>query len=70
MCITQNVTSDINSDKALKDSVDMERKFEGGTGAGLAENVCEAYNFVVNNWTDGDELYIFGFSRGAYTARA
>ena len=48
----------------------MAAKFEGGTGAGLAENVCEAYNFVVNNYSAGDEIYVFGFSRGAYTARA
>jgi uncharacterized protein (DUF2235 family) len=39
-------------------------------GAGLDENVCEAYNFLVNNYTPGDELFFFGFSRGAYTVRA
>ena len=42
----------------------------GAFGEGLSENVCEAYNFLVNNYTPGDELYIFGFSRGAYTARS
>ncbi|KAI9654506.1 MAG: hypothetical protein M1821_006596 [Bathelium mastoideum] len=46
------------------------KKWEGGVGAGLDENVCEAYNFIVNNYNPGDELYFFGFSRGAYTARA
>lgn len=30
----------------------------------------EGYNFIATNWTAGDEIYIFGFSRGAYTARA
>ncbi|EAW15372.1 T6SS phospholipase effector Tle1-like catalytic domain-containing protein [Aspergillus clavatus NRRL 1] len=44
--------------------------WEGGVGRGLEENVCEAYNFLVNNYLPGDEIYIFGFSRGAYTARA
>ena len=43
---------------------------KGAFGEGLSENVCEAYNFLVNNFEKGDELYIFGFSRGAYTARA
>ncbi|KAJ5771771.1 hypothetical protein N7520_002300 [Penicillium odoratum] len=44
--------------------------FEGTFERGLEENVCEAYNFLVNNCHPGDEIYIFGFSRGAYTARA
>ena len=44
--------------------------FQGGTGYGLDQNVREAYYFLSNNYQDGDELYLFGFSRGAYTARA
>jgi hypothetical protein len=36
----------------------------------LAENVIEAYNFIANNYSPGDELFFFGFSRGAYTVRA
>ncbi|KAF2260187.1 hypothetical protein CC78DRAFT_37266 [Lojkania enalia] len=47
-----------------------ERKRQGGTGAGLSENVIEAYNFIVLNYEPGDEIFCFGFSRGAYTARA
>jgi uncharacterized protein (DUF2235 family) len=47
-----------------------ERRRQGGTGAGLAENVIEAYNFIVQNYEPGDEIFCFGFSRGAYTARA
>lgn len=47
-----------------------EAKRQGGTGAGLAENVIEAYNFIVQNYVPGDEIFCFGFSRGAYTARA
>ena len=42
----------------------------GAFGEGLSENVCEGYNFLVNNYEEGDEVYIFGFSHGAYTARA
>lgn len=42
----------------------------GGNGAGLLDNVIEAYNFIINNYTPGDALYFFGFSRGAFTARA
>ncbi|KAH8725306.1 hypothetical protein GQ44DRAFT_707498 [Phaeosphaeriaceae sp. PMI808] len=47
-----------------------EQNRQGGTGAGLAENVIEAYNFIVMNYEPGDEIFCFGFSRGAYTARA
>ncbi|KAL6712012.1 hypothetical protein ACN47E_003055 [Coniothyrium glycines] len=47
-----------------------EAKRQGGTGAGLATNVIEAYNFIVQNYEPGDEIFCFGFSRGAYTARA
>ena len=49
---------------------DSERRRQGGTGAGLSENVIEAYNFIVMNYEPGDEIFCFGFSRGAYTARA
>ncbi|KAF2161355.1 hypothetical protein M409DRAFT_28090 [Zasmidium cellare ATCC 36951] len=39
-------------------------------GDGLTEKVCEQYNYLVNNYGPGDEIFIFGFSRGSYTARA
>ncbi|KAF8649413.1 hypothetical protein AX16_005854 [Volvariella volvacea WC 439] len=42
---------------------------EGATGTGLAAKVKEAYLFAARNWEPGDEIFIFGFSRGAYTAR-
>jgi uncharacterized protein (DUF2235 family) len=42
----------------------------GATGQGLEENVIKAYYFIATNYHDGDEIMLFGFSRGAYTARA
>ena len=39
------------------------------TGAGIEDNVMEAYRFLVETHEFGDRIYIFGFSRGAYTAR-
>lgn len=39
-------------------------------GWGLTRNVEEAYRFVMRHFAPGDRLYLFGFSRGAYTARA
>lgn len=38
-------------------------------GLGLAENAEETYSFIANNYVDNDEIFILGFSRGAYTAR-
>jgi uncharacterized protein (DUF2235 family) len=42
----------------------------GMFGHGLLENLADAYRFLIFNYTPGDEIYIFGFSRGAYTARS
>jgi uncharacterized protein (DUF2235 family) len=39
------------------------------TGYGLDDNVLAAYQFLVDNFEDGDQIYLFGFSRGAYTVR-
>lgn len=36
----------------------------------MNDNVVEAYWFLANNWEENDEIFLFGFSRGAYTARA
>ena len=38
-------------------------------GYGLEANVLHAYEFLCRNYRDGDQLYFFGYSRGAYTAR-
>jgi uncharacterized protein (DUF2235 family) len=42
---------------------------DGATGIGVPSNVRKLYRFVCWNWKPGDEIYIFGFSRGAFTAR-
>jgi len=39
-------------------------------GNGFAANVLDAYRYLMEVYNDGDDIYIFGFSRGAYTARA
>lgn len=38
-------------------------------GYGLDENVLRAYTFLINHYEDGDDIFLFGFSRGAYTVR-
>ncbi len=42
----------------------------GTFGAGLEKNVVDGYRFLVHNYELGDEIYLFGFSRGAYTVRS
>ncbi|MFI6367079.1 DUF2235 domain-containing protein [Nocardia sp. NPDC050630] len=39
-------------------------------GSGLRSNLAEAYSYLIAHWHPGDRVFIFGFSRGAYTARA
>jgi uncharacterized protein (DUF2235 family) len=39
-------------------------------GAGLLDNVADAYRYLMNTYREGDEIYLFGFSRGAFTVRA
>jgi uncharacterized protein (DUF2235 family) len=47
------------------------QRFMGGAfGYGLDEEVINAYEWLIENYNDGDQIFIFGFSRGAYTARA
>ena len=52
-----------------EDSV-FAKGYQGLTGLGLVQNVREAYGFLCNNYDYGDEIYITGFSRGAFTARS
>lgn len=39
-------------------------------GRGLYDNVAEGYRFLMANWQPGDQIFVFGFSRGAFTARS
>jgi uncharacterized protein (DUF2235 family) len=43
---------------------------EGATGLGVDDNICSGYMFIAQNFVPGDEIFLFGFSRGAYTARS
>jgi len=46
-------------------------RLRGGLGGyGLSKHVRNVYTFVVENFEPGDEIFLFGFSRGAYTARS
>src|SRR5262245_60429548 len=43
--------------------------FAGAFGWGLKRNVIHLYSFLCRHYKEGDQIYCFGFSRGAFTAR-
>lgn len=51
-------------------SVGVNGVLGGMFGQGIDDNIRLAYEWLIENYNDGDEIFIFGFSRGAYTARA
>lgn len=46
------------------------RTVDGATGRGLSQNIREAYEYLAHTYEPGDALYLFGFSRGAFTVRS
>ena len=48
----------------------ISQRLAGAFGYGLTENITEAYKFLVLNYEPGDQIHVFGFSRGAFTARS
>jgi uncharacterized protein (DUF2235 family) len=48
----------------------VDRLSGGAFGEGLEENIHDAYRFLVADYEPGDEIFLFGFSRGAFTVRS
>ena len=48
----------------------IDRLSGGAFGLGLSQNIEEVYWHLAFNYEPGDEIYIFGVSRGAFTARS
>lgn len=42
----------------------------GAMGEGLFQKIQECYRFLTDAWSPGSTVYLFGFSRGAYTVRS
>lgn len=47
----------------------LRKIYSAATGTGISTNVVECYEAIVRQYEPGDRIYLFGFSRGAYTAR-
>jgi uncharacterized protein (DUF2235 family) len=48
----------------------LQQFLDGATGDGVDDNIRAAYMFLGQNYVPGDEIFLFGFSRGAFTARS
>jgi uncharacterized protein (DUF2235 family) len=51
------------------DGQPIEKLAGGAFGAGLFQKIKDGYTKIAHTYEQGDEVFLFGFSRGAYTAR-
>jgi uncharacterized protein (DUF2235 family) len=67
--------------RALNDNARQVTKYDAGvgteedwlgkaTGKGISRNIKDGYTFVAQHYEPGDHIFLFGFSRGAYTVRS
>lgn len=70
--VVQTIHYDEGVGTGDKDSIliRLYQRAAGAFGFGLTENISEAYKFLVLNYEPGDKIYVFGFSRGAFSARS
>ncbi len=48
----------------------LKAKKDQATGEGLQNNVNDAYAYLMETYEEGDKIFLFGFSRGAFTVRS
>lgn len=65
--VAGSAASDFNPWNRLRNSI--QGVLGLATGYSFDEDVLKAYEFLVENYREGDEIYLFGFGRGAYAAR-
>lgn len=61
---------DIFYDLGVGTGKGLDRLLGGLTGDGLLYNIFQGYQFIAERYQPGDKIYLFGFSRGAYTVRS
>lgn len=60
----------VNYDQGVGTGNQLDHLTGGAFGEGLEANIHEAYRFLVANYEHDDDIYLLGFSRGAYTVRS
>jgi uncharacterized protein (DUF2235 family) len=48
----------------------VRKEFDAAVGNSIRDNVLDAYRFLIQRYDPDDKVFLFGFSRGAYTVRA
>ena len=48
----------------------LQRILGGASGRGLDKNILDGYRYLIENHEEGDQIFLFGFSRGSYTVRS
>jgi len=66
----QNIAQVVYYQIGIGTGFGLDKYLGGGTGLGLSNNIIQCYQFLSHNYVPGDEIYLFGFSRGAYTVRS
>ncbi|WGD31559.1 DUF2235 domain-containing protein [Ancylobacter sp. WKF20] len=68
--VTDGVEQRIYYDEGVGTAGGFDKLAGGAIGTGLDVNVRQAYRFLSQFYAPGDDIFIFGFSRGAFTARS
>lgn len=68
--ISTSLTQHVYYDTGVGTGGRLDKIIGGVTGRGIMKNIMQAYKWLVKTYVDGDKIYMFGFSRGAYTARS
>lgn len=67
---SKGVMQIVHYDEGVGTGEKIDKLVGGAFGIGLDNHVKNGYRFLSQNYEPGDEIYIFGFSRGAFTARS
>ncbi|MBS4005888.1 MAG: DUF2235 domain-containing protein [Afipia sp.] len=65
-----NVRNIVFYERGVGTGAFLNRFFGGALGQGLSQNIRRAYKFLSFHYEPGDQVFVFGFSRGAFTARS
>jgi hypothetical protein len=65
-----NVSNIVFYERGVGTGAFLDSFFGGAMGKGLSRNIRRAYKFLSFHYQPGDQVFIFGFSRGAFTARS